>query len=158
MTNEFVAKKIGELVAFTMVSGEILDRGGAPLLEKLGQETVLDITEKNQLHGETLRRFAEEAGVLDTVTAKTEKTAEKLRKLHEVYIGDAWQNPVEVCEWLGFFEGAAIVHWELLRGAAATINNEALLVLTEEAVTYHYELLEKFGSELEEVGQAKAAD
>ncbi len=158
MINEFVAKKIGEVLAFTIVGNNTIEKGGKNLADKLGEETVADIREKNELHGTELRRIAEEAGMAAVTLGKAEKTQEKLEVMREVYIGTSWDNPVEVCEWSGFFEGAAIVHWQLLRGVAQALNHETLLMLTEEGVTYHYELLEKFGGELEETGQTRAVN
>ncbi len=154
--NEFTAKKLGEVYAFTIFGHDTLNKGGSPILEKPRNQFFTNIKEKNEVHGAELKRIAEKAGVSEAMLAKAEKTVEKLKKMREVYIGDQWQNATEVCEWSGFFEGAAIVHWQLLRGAEKTIKQETLLILTEEGVNTHYEFLEKFGGELEEVGQAKA--
>ena len=153
--NEFVAKKIGEVLAFTVVGNDTINQGRNALMAELGIEVLQDMEDKNNLHGAQLRNIAEEWGVLDTTLAKAEKTAEKLKKMRDLYVADQWDNATELFEWSGFFEGAAIVHWGLVRGAAQTLNHEVLLTLAEEAVTTHYELLEKMVSELESVGQEK---
>jgi hypothetical protein len=154
--NEFVAKKLGEVLAFNRIGTETIEKGRTALVEALGMEKVEDMLEKNRIHGEEVMRVATEAGMIDITLAKADKTMEKLQKMRDLYVGDAWNNATELMEWSGFFEGAAIAHWTLVRGAAEGMNNEGLMVLAEEAVNWHYELLELAESELSSTGQSKA--
>ncbi len=154
--NETVAKKLGEVLAFNRVGQDTIEKGRAALTEALGAEKIEDMAEKFRIHGEEVLRVATEAGAIDTVLAKAEKTEEKLKKMRELYVGDAWNNATELLEWSGFFEGAAIVHWAFIRGAAEGINDELLMTLAEEGKNYRYELLEIAESELEAKGQDKA--
>lgn len=154
--NEFVAKKLGEVLAFNRVGTETLEKGRTALVEVLGEEHVLDREEKNRIHGEEIVRLVTEAGVVDTTLLKSSKTEEKLRAMRDLYVGDQWDNATELLEWSGFFEGAAVVHWALVRGSAETLNDENFLTLAQEGVNYHYELLEKSESELGLIGQDKA--
>lgn len=154
--NEFVAKKIGEVLAFTNVSTDTIEKGKDALIEALGEERVMDMLEKNRMHGEELIRIATDGAGIDTTLAKAEKTGEKLMKMRDLYVGDEWDNATELMEWSGFFEGAAVVHWALVKGAAEALNNEGFIMLAQEGVTYHYELLELAESELGSIGQTKA--
>ena len=154
--NEFVAKKIGEVLAFTRVSTDTIEKGKVALVEVLGQETIMDMVEKNRIHGEELLRLVTDAGVVDTTLAKASKTEEKLKSMRELYVGDQWDNATELLEWSGFFEGAFIVHCALVRGAGEGLDNETLITLANECITYHYEVLEKSESELSSVGQDKS--
>ena len=153
MMNEFVAKKLGEVLAFNRVGTDTIARGGAPLLAALGEEKVADINEKFRIHGEEIMRIATDAGVIDITLKKADATETKLKTMRDSYIGDAWDNPTEVLEWSGFFEGAAIVHFALVAGCAQALNHEGLMTLSEEGKNYHYELLEVDESELESKGQ-----
>ena len=150
--NEFVAKKIGEVVAFCTVGNDTLEKGGDALRLQLGDEFVLDMQEKNTLYKQALLDIATTADMLDTTHTKALKTGEKLTTMREMYIGDQWHNPVEIFEWSGFFFGAAIVHFALVQGAAEALNHEQLLELTNEAIAWNYECLEKIESKLAEVG------
>lgn len=154
--NEFVAKKLGEVLAFNRVGTDTIERGRAALVAAIGEEKVADMLEKNHMHGEEVMRVATEAGMIDTTLAKADKTEEKLKKMRDLYIGEEWNNATELMEWSGFFEGAAIVHWALVRGTAEGMNSEGLLILAEESVNWHYELLELAESELSSTGQSKA--
>lgn len=154
--NEFVAKKLGEVLAFNRVGTDTLEKGRAALTEVLGEEHILDREEKNRIHGETIIQIATEGGVIDITLEKAKKTEEKLRTMRELYVADQWDNATELLEWSGFFEGAAIVHWALVRGAGESLNNEQLITVANEAISYHYELLEKSESELGTKGQDKA--
>ncbi len=156
MMNEFVAKKLGEVLAFNQIGTDTISHGRAALVAALGEEKIIEMEEKNRMHGESVINIATEAGVIDTTLAKAEKTGEKLKKMRDLYVGDQWHNAVELMEWSGFFEGAAVVHWALVRGAAEALNNEALLLLAEEGVNWHYELIEMAESELGQEGGDKA--
>ena len=154
--NEFVAKKIGEVLAFTRVSTDTIEKAGVGLTETLGEEKIMDMLEKNRIHGEELLRIATDASVVDTTLEKADKTEEKLKEMRELYIAGKWDNPTEILEWSGFFEGAAIVHWALIRGAGEGLDNEELITLANEGISYHYELLEHAESELGSVGQDRS--
>ncbi len=154
--NEFTAKKIGEVLAFTRVGIDTITRGHSALVQTLGEEEVQGMLDKNRIHGEELLRIATQEGVSDITSAKATKTEEKLKQMRDMYIGDQWDNATEILEWSGFFEGAAIVHCALVRGASEALDNESLLTLSNEAVSYHYELLDRIESELGSVGQDKA--
>lgn len=103
--NEFTAKKLAEIEAFLQVSGVIVEKAGSPLmdnnpevvenLDALSQQTVVPSID------------AEVKEIFDT---KVEKTHAKLSNMMEIYIGDEWDNPVEVLEWSSFFSGAAAAH------------------------------------------------
>lgn len=152
--NEFAAKKLGEVLAFTSVGTDTIERGRTALVEALGAVRIAELQEKNHMHGESVLRIATDAGVADTTLAKAQKTGDKLKAMRDMYVGDQWDNATELLEWSGFFEGAAIVHWGLVKGVAEALNNEDLLLLSQEAITWHYELLELAETEL----QAKGAD
>ncbi len=154
--NEFVAKKLGDVLAFQQVGQDTLEKGRAALEAALGQEKIVDMEEKFRIHGEEILRVATDAGVVDTTLAKAEKTGEKLHAMRDMYVGDQWDNTTELLEWSGFFEGAAVVHWALVRGAAEGMNDETLMTLAEEGKNYRYELLELAENELEAKGQDKA--
>lgn len=154
--NEFTAKKIGEVLAFNRVGSDTVARAREVLVSALGEERVLDIEEKDRIHAEEILRIVTEAAVVDITLAKSEKTEEKLKKMRDLYIGDQWDNVTEVFEWSGFFEGAAIVHWALVRGAAQSLNSEPLMLLAEEGVNWHYEQLEMVEGELGMTGQSRA--
>ncbi len=154
--NETVAKKMGEVLAFNNIGLDTINRGRAALVEAVGEEKIMDMEEKFRIHGEELMRVATDAGVIDAVLMKTAATEEKLKKMRDLYVGEQWNNATELLEWSGFFEGAAVVHWAFVRGAAEALGDEALMTLSEEGKNYRYELLELAESELEAKGQDKA--
>jgi hypothetical protein len=154
--NEFVAKKIGEVLAFTRVSTDTITKGHGALVQMLSEEVVQDMLDKNRIHGEELMRISTEGGAIDITLAKASKTEEKLKMMRDLYVGDQWDNAVELMEWSGFFEGAAIVHFALVRGAGEGLENEALITLSNEALAYHYELLDQSENHLSLVGQDRS--
>lgn len=154
--NEFVGKKLGELLAFNQVGTETYEKGRPALVAILGEEKIADIEEKNRMHGDEIMRLATEGGVVDVTLAKAAATGAKLQQMRDLYVADQWDNATELMEWSGFFEGAAIVHWALMRGAAEGLDHEPLLILTEEGVNWHYDLLEMAEDHLNAIGQDKA--
>lgn len=154
--NEFTAKKLGEVLAFTRVGIDTLTLGHSALIEKLGAEKVQDMLDKNRIHSEEIIRISTDGGAIDITLAKAEKTEEKLKKMRDLYVGDEWHNATELLEWSGFFEGAFIVHLALVRGSGEGLDHEGLVTLANETIAYHYELLEQSESELASVGSDRA--
>lgn len=154
--NEFTGKKLGEVLAFCEVGEETFKMGVEALTEKLGAEFVTDYIERSNMYFESVKKFANDGGVGEVATMKLEATGTKLRAMRDLYVGDQWHNPTELLEWSGFFEGAAIVHFALVRGVAMELDNSDLLNLVNEAIDFHYQILEHAESELESVGQDRA--
>lgn len=153
--NEFTAKKLGEVLAFTTVGIETIQKAGQPFIDVVGPDFVAEYIEKNTIHGEEIKALAEAGGMLEVTTTKHGKTSEKLRKMRDLYIGDEWENPTEVLEWLGFFEGAAQVHWALVQGAGRVMESDALIALSAEGEETHHQFLDQVASELESVGEER---
>jgi len=154
--NEFVAKKLGEVLAFNQVGTDTFEKGKTALIAAIGEERFADAEDKNRIHADAIIKIATDAGMIDITTEKAAKTGDKLKAMRDLYVGDQWDNATELMEWSGFFEGAAVVHWALVRGAAEGMNNETLLELANEGVNWHYELLELAESELSTTGQDRA--
>ena len=154
--NEFVAKKLGEVLAFNQVGTDTLEKGKTALVAAIGEERFADMEDKNRIHADAIIKIVTDAGMIDTTTEKAAKTGEKLKSMRELYVGDQWDNATELMEWSGFFEGAAVVHWALVRGAAEGMNDGVLLELANEGVNWHYELIELAESELATTGQNRA--
>jgi hypothetical protein len=108
------------------------------------------------MYAESIQKIANDGGISEVTMKKLEGTGKKLRDMRDMYIGDEWDNATELIEWSGFFEGAAIVHFALVRGAADKLGSSELSALANEAIDFHYQVLEKAESELESVGQMKA--
>jgi hypothetical protein len=147
--NEFTAKKIGEVMAFSAVGAELMQRCSQPLGQIWDDSTVQDFAKKLQSQLSQLRDISNETSV-----TKLEKTGSKLRDMAQAYIGDEWDNPVEICEWLGFFEGAAIVHCELVKAALAAQQQNTIVL--DEAIELHTQLLERVKVSLRQVGEERA--
>lgn len=162
--NKFIAKKLGEVLAFTEVGDETFERGQDALMKVFDTDNLLKITRENLAHGEEIKTLTEAAGESDITLKKSEGTGEKLKTMRDLYIGDEWDNPIELMEWSGFFEGAALVHWNLILGITegipteATIDKEGLRKLAEKAIDFHRSLLEKANHYLHDTGKIKAQE
>ena len=158
MVNEFTAKKLGEVMAFARIGEEIFERGRNALdsvFTKGGVNKILhDISE----HLIAIKELTKELGTAEITFAKCDKTGEKLRKMMELYVGEEWDNPAELLEWLGFFEGAAVIHWKLVEGAAQSLNHVSLKKLAKTGVGFHTDLLKDVGEKIKTVGNQKAKD
>ena len=132
--NEFSAKKLGEVLAFTEVKTDTLTRGATALALAWGQDRLDAINQEITRQKEAITHIAQQADVFDIVRTKADNTGKKLMAMRDLYVGDQWDNAVELMEWSGFFEGAAIVHFALVRGVAETINHENLLAVSQDAI------------------------
>ncbi len=153
--NEFTAKKSGEVLAFTQVGQQILQKAEG-IETVLGESTVMAITQQlKAFESELLAVFKEDH--LEIAKIKAEATQIKLHDLAERYIGDEWNNPVEVLEWLGFFEGAAVVHCAVIEGAAAKLALNDLLPLATRMKEFHYETIRWVEAALQQAGSDRAS-
>jgi hypothetical protein len=156
MLNEFVAKKLGEVLAFAVVGIETFEKGSKALVSVLGDDMVEDVLQKCEEHKAKILEIAENQVVSDVVLKKLDGTGVKLRGMRDLYVGDQWDNPTELLEWSGFFEGAALVHWSLVKGAGETTTHPEIIKLAKEATLLHQELFDKAVKLLHEVGKTKA--
>ena len=157
MINEFIAKKLGEVLAFAEVGIETLERGQEGFASVLGKSAPEKMLETNKEHSALLKKIAADDKQFGSVTlAKSIKTGEKLRKMRDLYVGDEWDNGVELLEWSGFFEGAALVHWQLVLGAAQGIKNKDLEKLAREASLFHEAFLKTAGDFLHKTGEKRS--
>lgn len=149
--NEFMEKKLGEVLAFSLVGQDTINKGKDAL------STIIE-PEKLETYRKRLVDIAAEIGEVATeiTRAKCEKTSTKLKKLRDIYVGDEWDNPTEVLEWAGFFEGAAIVHWFLILGAAQELDNLKLAKLAHRGVDLHRKSLKNVEDKLQETGAKRA--
>lgn len=149
--NEFSAKKLGEVLAFADVGLETFDKGREAFEKTLG-ENFAHMREEIISHKDLLHSIADECHVLDIVMKKLESTGEKLRKMRDLYVGDEWDNPTELMEWSGFFEGAAIAHWQLVRGVSESTSHATLSSLSDRALKFHEDFFAIAKDALREVG------
>lgn len=151
--NEFMAKKLGEVLAINQVGLETYERASETLISALGEATVKDTQSTLALHNDSINNIAAEYDVLSIVLEKAIKTKNKISGMRDTYIGEKWDDIAELMEWSGFFQGAAVVHWGLIQGIAETITHEGLLLLSNESLTLHTKLLDMAKNELVSIGQ-----
>lgn len=156
MLNEFTAKKLGEVLAFSIVGKETFERGRSALVRVFGSDEVERIIEECNGQAERIRFIAEESGVTDTVEKKLEGTSGKLREMRDLYVGDQWDNETELMEWSGFFEGAAIVHFSLVAGVAEKVENDTIKRIATDGMTLHRKIFSQAETMLRAKGNEKA--
>lgn len=155
--NEFSAKKLGEVLAFASLSLDTLNKARETLTETLGEDYVLQIESKNKNYIETINKITSENGVVEIVNKKLTGTGNKLKAMRDLYISDEWHNPTELLEWSGFFLGATIVHWQLVKGVAENLNNQTLKDLANDALNFHQALFDQSQKKLNQIGEEKSA-
>lgn len=154
--NEFVAKKLGEVLAFANIGLDTATKAEQALKTAFGEDLFDKLVTSNQSHFEQINKIASDAQVAEIVNKKLEGTGTKLKAMRDLYIGTEWDNPTELLEWSGFFEGAGIVHWQLVLGAGKAINSPNIITLAQEALTLHRELFSTAETKLKEVGEEKS--
>jgi len=74
----------------------------------------------------------------------------------EMYVGDDWDDVAEVLEWMSFFVGGAIVHWQLISGSAEEMNDEKFQTVAQKGTDYYLGLLEQLRSYSVKIGKQRA--
>lgn len=153
--NEFTAKKMGEVLAFARLGTETSKKGLSGFVSIMSGDELRAMQEMNDRLERSLYLIAEEFGVADIMDKKADVTLTKLRAMRDLYIKDQWDNSAEISEWSGFSEGAAIVHWAVVEGAAEGARHENLRLLALDAKQYHEGKLRQFESYLKTIGITK---
>lgn len=113
MNNEKAVKKLAEVAAFCTLFDTLDNKTDGAF-----KTTILKTPNSwEELEGIDLTAHVpdEHKTVFDK---KLDSTISKVEGMMNAYIGDEWDNPVEVLEWSGFHLGAAIVHLALVQGYA----------------------------------------
>ena len=139
--NEKITKKIGEAYAFSQVLETTFSANEA-VVTQLIQGVASAVVETTASQKEELAAICERAGTTNILMPKVEKTANKITRMGEMYVGDDWDDPAEVLEWLSFFVGGAIVHWQLIAGAGESMGNEDLQKTAMNGVAYYGHLMD----------------
>lgn len=149
--NDFSAKKLGEVVAFCEVGAETLERG-KEALEGRFDESVERMIEAHKAHATEFLRIAQTFEKDDITKEKAAATREnKLEQMRALYLSeDDWEDATELMEWMGFFEGATIVHLRVIEGVAEKLESDELKNATDETIAYHEKLLERVGEIIKE--------
>jgi hypothetical protein len=156
--NEFTAKKLGEVLAFCQVGLDTIDKGETALTDAYKDFDISPAELRKSLlaHAGKIEAFVNEAGVSEITNAKAQKTGEKLTLMRDMYVGEEWDNPAELMEWSGFFEGAAVVHFALVVGVAEVLADTELKKLADEGLTFHHNLLHTTQKAITAIGKNKA--
>ncbi|MFW5887163.1 MAG: hypothetical protein ACOCUH_00010 [Bacteriovoracia bacterium] len=155
--NEKVAKKIGEAYAFANVLQKLQDDNKEVIKDLLGEYSD-SIKENTETQISELTNISEKGDQKETVITKAEKTSNKITEMGNFYVGDDWDDSAEVLEWLSFFLGAAIVHWQLILGSAKAMGDESFAQVAESGAAYYFELLQQSRIKAEEIGAERSRD
>lgn len=139
---EKVAKKIGEAYAFAKVLSETFESNTEVMTELLGDHAA-SVIEVARIQQEELSDIAETAGMLEIVLPKSDRTSAKITKMGEMYVGDDWDDVAEVLEWMSFFVGGAIVHWQLIAGSAKEMNHDHFGNIAGVGTEYYVSLMKQ---------------
>lgn len=155
--NEFSAKKLGEVLAFSRAGVEIFTRAESALKPLFAEYYDEVITELNSQKS-ALEDFISDQDTKEVTQKKAEGTKAKLIGMAETYIGNAWDDPAECMEWLGFFEGAAIVHWKIVEGIGTKVEHAEIRVLAEKGLIAHRTLLTTVEEKIKLHGEERASN
>lgn len=141
--NQFTAKKIGEVLAFSRVDIQTFEKGQNALVQVFGPREVARHI-KDCLSCEVkLETVAPNNKFNEIIIKQAASAGRKLQKLRDVYLESEWNNSIKLLEWLGLFQGAAIVRWSIVHGAAQKLKLDSLLMMAESAMDMHETMLDQ---------------
>lgn len=137
--NEKITKKAGEAYAFAQVL-EATCTDNEVVMKELFDGKVAGLIKTASQQQTALKSICDEAGTVSILLPKAEKTAAKITSMGELYVGDQWTDAAEVLEWMSFFVGGAIVHWQLISGAGEEMGHVSLKRIADAGVVFYSEL------------------
>ncbi len=150
--NEFIIKKLGDTLALSEVGSETFEKSRDAIEKEFESGVLDDFIEKNNIHAEEIRRIVGKSGKESEMEALRGAMSGKLRQMREIYLGEKWNSPQDVFEWLSIYSGISYGTWAVVKGIAESTNDTDLLTLSEEAMNVHHTMLDTIASELESIG------
>ena len=155
--NEKTAKKVGEAHAFAQTLQNLVTNHKEVSTELFGERTD-ELFQATDIQKQRLEEVAEKYGTKEIVLPKSQKTVEKITSMGDTYVGDEWDNAVEVMEWVSFLLGGALIHWQLIHGSAQVLGDEDFTTATTDGVQVYSELVATVRTKAEEVGKERASN
>jgi hypothetical protein len=147
MNDEKAVKKLAEVAAIINLCGMLDGRTGGRLKRELLDDTGL----WERLDVAELRTYVP-AGFDEVFMKKLVRTESKIAGMMEMYIGDEWDNDLEVLEWCGFQFGAGAVHAALVGGLTGD-GDDSLQELAADIRSAFSGLLDAAGDRLADLGR-----
>ena len=154
---EKTAKKIGEAYAFAQVLRDTFLSNKDVMSEIFGEHAG-NIESSTQAQQDALEKVSETYSMTNIVLQYSEKTATKIMNMGEMYVGDDWDDAAEVLEWMSFFVGGAIVHWQLITGSATEMNDDEFGNVAGVGTEYYAGLMDQLRSYSVLIGKQRARD
>ncbi len=149
--DEQTARKMGEVLAFAKLGDETFKKGQESLSSVLGQKFLNEFFSQNDVQIDALYEIAGGGEIEERMCQNLEKTYEKLATMRGLYLKEEdWRDATEIMVWLGFFEGAAIVHWRLILGLSEKHKIAGLAELANKAINFHQSLFDSIQSSIQE--------
>src|SRR4051812_7468898 len=156
--NTFISKKLGEVLAFSRIGKDTVEEGKEGFLKILSESDLEEIGEKCDSLETGILAFAKKKHCVDEVEESAEETDKKVRDMRDEYVGGEWDQADEVLEWMGFYTGAALVHWHLIMGAAESLDQGDLRSLSAGAVDFYMGLFVQDEDILHQIGEKAVND
>lgn len=149
----FLIKKLGEAFAFTRAFRDTLQKGKKGFLKIMDKKEFNSILTANESHIGSIMKVVEEHDIDEEVRERAARTEEKLNKMRAIYLPreNNFSDPVDVSEWMGFFEGAAYLHWVVVRDEAEKEGVDKLQKLADKAAEFHETILEQIASYIKRI-------
>ena len=152
---EKIAKKVGEAHAFASVLETTFEKN-TEVMNTLLSGYAGTVTDTAQAQKTALEAIAESANMKEVVVTKSGKTSEKIAGMGDTYVGDDWDDTAEVLEWMSFFVGGAIVHWQLIAGAAEKMGDGSFHTVAKEGTEYYEKMMTQLREYAVVVGHERA--
>lgn len=149
----FLIKKLGEAFAFTRAFRDTLQKGKKGFLKIIEKKEFENLLSKNEAHIGSIMKIVAEHDIDDEVRERAARMEEKLNKMRGVFLPREknFSDPLDVSEWMGFFEGAAYLHWIVVRDEAEKKKTGDLQVLANKAADFHETVLEQIASYIKRI-------
>lgn len=154
--NDFVAKKLGEVHAFTRAFKDTLEKGKESYTKNLGDKVYFALHAENSALTEKIEQIGKVHDGLTRIMAKSDSTTVKLVEMRDMYVKDQWDNFTELCEWGGFFHGAGIVHFDLVLGTYKGVKIPEVKRVAKQGIAFHKKLLSQSRDRLFQIGKEKS--
>lgn len=153
--NDFTARKLGEVLAFIEITMDTYQRAKEPILKVINEDEYNTFMSAADTMAERIKQVATDLQQIGQTQDKAAATNTKLGDMRDRYIGDEWDNPTEIYEWLSFTSGAGAAHAALVWGAGHANGNSSLTDVADKTRALFHGLLDGVENYLKSIGKER---
>lgn len=152
--NDFIVKTLGETVAFAKLAQDTIEKNKDVFSGHMSETDLNFSVQRGGGHVDAIAEYSKSKGIESQVISVSEEVSKHLESTRDLYLKDG--DDLSVLRWWGFFGGASLVQWNMVKGVFESIEDDAMVSIAYDAIGYHEDLYDSVSGTLTELARKKS--